>query len=95
MEVLEAENNQLREELEKTRQAVIFQQKAREEAEAKLSQQETAIREAQMAIYLYEQDIDSLLNVAEWYQLKCVQSSEVLDQVKGFLQNAPCLGYYE
>jgi hypothetical protein len=62
---------------------------AAREAQLEVGVQSSTIKEAQMTIYLYQQDILSWKALSEWYQIRCLQCSDFLGQVMNYLQGTP------
>jgi hypothetical protein len=84
---MQAENESLAEKLKIAQDKAFHYKEAATQAEAEIKDQESIIREAQMTIHIHQQDISNWMAVAEWYQMKCFQCSNVLGQMMAFLQD--------
>ncbi|KAK4943955.1 hypothetical protein LTR66_014550 [Elasticomyces elasticus] len=84
---MEAENLSLADKLRAAEDKAFRYEEAATEAEAEIKDQNSIIREAQMTIHIHQQDILNWMAVAEWYQMKCFQCSNVLGQMMAFLQD--------
>lgn len=86
---LQAENLNLSEKLRIAEEKACRHEQALKEAEEEINNQKSILREAQMTIHLHQQDILDWMALSEWYQLRCLQCSEVLGQAMAFLQGFP------
>jgi hypothetical protein len=84
---MQAENLSLAEKLRVAEDKAFRYEEAATQAEAEIKDQNSIIREAQMTIHIHQQDISNWMAVAEWYQMKCFQCSNVLGQMTAFLQD--------
>jgi hypothetical protein len=84
---MQVENLSLVEKLRLAEDKASRHEEAATQAEDKIKDQDCVIREAQMTIHLHQQDISDWMAIAEWYQTKCFQCSNVLGQMIGFLQD--------
>ncbi|KAJ5328739.1 hypothetical protein N7452_009129 [Penicillium brevicompactum] len=84
---MQAENLSLADKLRAAEDKAFRYEEAATEAEAEIKDQNSIIREAQMTIHIHQQDILNWMAVAEWYQMKCFQCSNVLGQMMAFLQD--------
>lgn len=84
---MRAENLSLAEKLRASEDKASRYEEAAAQAEAEIKDQNSIIQEAQTTIYLHQQDISNWMAVAEWYQTKCFQCSNMLGQMMAFLQD--------
>lgn len=61
---------------------------AASEAKEEIKDQKSILSEAQMTIHLHQQDILNWMALCEWYQIRCLQCSNVLGQMMAFLQGS-------
>jgi hypothetical protein len=83
---MQAENASLAEKLRVVQDKALQYEEAATQAEAEIKDQKSIIREAQMTIHIHQQEISNWMAIAEWYQIKCSQCSNVLGQMMAFLQ---------
>lgn len=86
---LRVENLALVEKLNIAEERASRNENAAREAQMEVGVQRSTIKEAQMTVYLYQQDILSWMALSEWYQIRCLQCSDVLGQMINFLQGTP------
>jgi chromosome segregation ATPase len=84
---IQVENLSLEEKLKAAEAKASRFEEAIKQAEAEIKGRNSTIQEAQMTIQLHQQDILNWMAVAEWYQTKCFQCSNVLGQMMAFLQD--------
>lgn len=84
---MRAENLSLVEKLRASEDKASRYEEAATQAEAEIKDKNSIIQEAQTTIHLHQQDISNWMAVAEWYQTKCFQCSNVLGQMMAFLQD--------
>ncbi|CAG8178690.1 unnamed protein product [Penicillium nalgiovense] len=84
---IQVENLSLEEKLKAAEAKVSRFEEVVRQAEAEIKGRNSTIQEAQMTIQLHQQDILNWMAVAEWYQTKCFQCSNVLGQMMAFLQD--------
>ncbi|CAP80015.1 hypothetical protein PCH_Pc12g03880 [Penicillium rubens Wisconsin 54-1255] len=84
---IQSENLSLVEKLRAAEAKASRFEEAVRQAEAEIKGRNSTIQEAQMTIQLHQQDILNWMAVAEWYQTKCFQCSNVLGQMMAFLQD--------
>lgn len=84
---MRAENLSLVEKLRASEDKASRYEEAATQAEAEIKDRNSIIQEAQTTIHLHQQDISNWMAVAEWYQSKCFQCSNMLGQMMAFLQD--------
>lgn len=83
---LKDENARLSRDLENAKKDMAALKLAKAEMDDEVQVQKSIIREAQMAIYLHQQDIQKWIAVAEVYQANCIRCTDALEQLITFAQ---------